>query len=467
VFVNTGAGTSSTAASPAGTPYDGHTISAVTAMAQSQVDLVNAVATANPNTIVVINNDNPIDTNPWIGNAKAVLDMWFAGQEGGTSTARVLLGQANPSGHTALTWPLNRTDTIWGYNEPANGLYPGSTAGQHLERLNGNAGCAGTGNPGSLACPAADGTNESEGIYTGYRYYDKLGIPVRFPFGFGLSYTSFAFSGLSVVPTTDGGQDVRFTVRNTGSVSGADAVQVYVGPPSDAPAGIQFAPRSLAQFDRVDLGAGESRTVTLHVPARQLSYWSDAKQQWVLDSGGRSLWVGDADATSNLPLKATLLGANGNVTCSNGQLNATTISGNLNVPAGKWCDLVQVTVNGNVTVSGGGGLRLTGSTVTGNVQLTGMTGAGDQMSSGANVICNTTINGSLQVTGSSSAAPVRIGDCGPTKVGGNVQLTGNAGTGNTISHAQVGGNLQCTGNHDVTGSGNTVSGIRQGQCSGL
>ena len=112
------------AASPAGTPYDGHTISAVTAMSAANVDLINAVAAANPNTIVVINNDNPVDTS-WIGSVKAVLDMWFAGQEGGTSTARILLGLANPSGHTALTWPANRTDTIWGYNEPADAPLPG------------------------------------------------------------------------------------------------------------------------------------------------------------------------------------------------------------------------------------------------------------------------------------------------------------------------------------------------------
>ena len=90
------------------------------------MSLINAVAAANPNTVVVINNDNPVDTLRGSANVKAVLEMWFAGQEGGTSTARILLGLANPSGHTALTWPANRTDTIWGYNEPAGGLYPGS-----------------------------------------------------------------------------------------------------------------------------------------------------------------------------------------------------------------------------------------------------------------------------------------------------------------------------------------------------
>ena len=178
---------------------------------------------------------------------------------------------------------------------------------------------------------------------------------------------------------------MTFTLKNTGSVAGADAVQVYVGPPSDSPAGIQFAVRSLAQFDRVDLEPGQSKDVTLHIPARQLSYWSEAKQQWVLDSGGRALSVGDADAPASLPLHATLLGANGNVTCSNGQLNATTISGNLSVPRGSWCDLVDVTVNGNVQVQNGSGVRLAGSTINGNLQLQNTTGAADAMSSGANV----------------------------------------------------------------------------------
>ena len=467
VFVNTGAGVSSSAASPPGTPYDGHTISAVNAMSAAQVNLINAVSAANPNTIVVINNDNPVDTAPWVGNVKSVLDMWFAGQEGGTSTARVLLGLANPSGHTALTWPVNRTDTIWGYNEPADGLYPGSTAGQHLERLNGNAGCSGTGNPGSLACPAAGGTTESEGIYTGYRYLDKLGVTPQFPFGFGLSYTTFAFSNLKVKQTDDGGADVTVTLKNTGPVAGADAVQVYVGPPTDAPAGVQFAVRSLAQFDRVELAPGASKDLTLHVPVRQLSYWSDAKQEWVLDAAGRTLSVGDADAPSNLPLQATLKAASKNITCANEQLNATTIDGNLTVPKGAWCDLVSVNVKGNVQLQQSSGVRLAGVNVKGNFEANNTGGAGDAMSSGANTICNSTIGGNLQIQNSASGAPWRLGTCGANTVGGNVQFQNNNGSGNTISLTTVNGNLQCQGNHDVSGSGNSVKGNKQGQCAGL
>ena len=161
-------------------------------------------------------------------------------------------------------------------------------------------------------CPAASQTTETEGIYTGYRFFDKEGITPQFPFGFGLSYTTFGFSGLSVTSGDDGGVDVTFTIKNTGSVAGADAAQVYVGPPSDAPDGIQFAVRSLAQFDRISLDPGQSKTVTLHVPPRELSYWSETAQQWVLDPGGRTIWVGDADSSSALPLSTTLKSSAGN-----------------------------------------------------------------------------------------------------------------------------------------------------------
>jgi Glycosyl hydrolase family 3 C-terminal domain/Fibronectin type III-like domain len=468
VFVNTGSGASNTDVSPPGSPYDGHTISAVRAMSDANVNLITAVAATNPNTIVVINSDNPVDTS-WIGSVKSVLEMWFAGQEGGTSTARILLGLANPSGHTALTWPVNRTDTIWSYDEPADALYPGSTAGQHLERLNGNAGCGGAGNPGSLACPPSDGTDESEGIFTGYRYFDKLGITPRFPFGYGLSYTTFAFSKLKVKDADDGGLDVSFKLENTGSVTGADAVQVYVGPPSNKPAGVQFAVRSLAQFDRVELAPGKSTEVKLHVDRRQLSYWSDADQQWVLDAAGRTVYAGDADAMDQLPLQVTLKDpkkpkGKDNITCSNEQINATTIDGDLKVEKGDWCDLVMVTVNGNVHLDKAAGIRIANSTIDGNVDIEKTSGAGDLMSSGANVICNTQVKGHLHIS-KSSGAPWHIGACGPTSVGKDLEFKDNAGVGNTISNTAVGGNLKCDKNADVGGTGNTVGGKREKQCA--
>jgi hypothetical protein len=157
----------------------------------------------------------------------------------------------------------------------------------------------------------------------------------------------------------------------------------------------------------------------------------------------------------------------GNVTCSNLQLNGTTVDGNLTVAQGSWCDLVDVTVNGNLQVQGGSGLRLTGTTIHGNVQAQGVTGATDPLSSGANAICDTSIGGNLQILSSAAGSPWQIGSCGPLTISGNLQFQSNAGTGNTIVQTTVQGNLQCHGNHDVSGSGNTVTGNRQGQCAGL
>ena len=141
-------------------------------------------------------------------------------------------------------------------------------------------------------------------------------------------------------------------------MAGADAAQVYVGPPSDQPAGVQFAVRSLAQFDRVELAPGESKKVTLHVNRRALSYWSEAQQKWILDADGRTVSVGDADAVSHLPLQTTLHApGKGDVTCSNEQINAAVIDGNLNVEKGDWCDLVDVTVNGDLHIDRTSGVQ--------------------------------------------------------------------------------------------------------------
>lgn len=378
--------------------------------------------------------------------------------------ARVLLGLADPSGHTALTWPADPNDTIWGYNQTTP-LYPGDTLGQHPERLNGNGGCAViTGS--SATCPAATQTTESEGIYTGYRFFDKEGITPQFPFGFGLSYTSFGFSNLRTRRADDGGVDVSFTVKNTGHVAGADAAQVYVGPPRHAPAGIQFAVRSLAQFDRVALDPGRSQTITLHVPSRELSYWSENTQQWVLDASGRKLWVGDADTPASLPLSTSLDQAPTNTSCDNEQFNATTINGNLTVPHGAWCDLVDVTVKGNVKLLASSGVRIQSATIAGNLDVQDAKHAADPLSANANIICASTIGGNLRVQDSAAGSPWNIGGCGDNTIQGNVEFSHNAAHGNEISGNTVGGNLNCTLNGGVSGKGNKAKKL-QGQCSTL
>jgi beta-glucosidase len=299
VFVNDGVGAVSTTPDP---DHPGLNISAPTQLSAASNNLISAVAAANPNTIVVMNTANPV-LMPWFDNVKSVLEMWFAGQEGGTSTARLLLGLANPSGHSSMTWPKNATDTLWGYNEPAGALYPGSPGGRHPERLNGNGGCTvPTGS--TTTCPTATGTVESEGIYAGYRYFDKLGITPQVPFGYGLSYTTYGYSNLSVAPKLDGTVDVSFDVKNTGTRAGDEAAQVYVGPGPDH-AGIQQAAKALRGFERVSLDPGQTKHLTITLDQRSFQYWDETTQQWVDNYGSRRFWVGDSSAGANLPLTAT------------------------------------------------------------------------------------------------------------------------------------------------------------------
>ncbi len=385
------------------------TISAPGSLSAANTQLIQAVAAANPNTVVVLNTTNPV-LMPWISGVRSVLEMWFSGEEGGTSTARLLLGLADPGGHTDISWPASATDTIWGYNQTVP-LYPGDTTGPHLERLNG--GTNGT-------------TDETEGIYNGYRFFDKEGITPLFPFGYGLSYTHFAYSGLHVRRAADGGLDVDLRVTNNGQLAGSTVPQVYLGPPDQPPAGIQFAVRQLAQFSRVSLEPGQSAVVSMNVPLRQLQYWSSARQQWITAAGTRTVYAGDADALSGLPLRARVsVPSSSTITCDDTQLSAAMVQGNVVVPPGAWCDMVDTSVAGSVLVSGTG-LRIANSTISGNVIAVGVRDADDPLSSGANVVCGTTIGGNLVVGGSPWSAPWKLGLCGANTVKGHV-IGGKAG----------------------------------------
>jgi beta-glucosidase len=139
----------------------------------------------------------------------------------------------------------------------------------------------------------------------GYRWYDQQNITPLFPFGHGLSYTQFAYSGLEVRPEGDR-LEVSFEVRNTGSVRGAEAPQVYVGPPSNPPPLVQFALKKLVGFRRVELGAGESERVRVQVSRRELSYWSTGLQRWVLPSGERTVDIGASSRDLRLHAKAVI-----------------------------------------------------------------------------------------------------------------------------------------------------------------
>lgn len=237
--------------------------------------LIEEVAAVNPNTIVVLNTSQPVAL-PWIRQVKAVLEMWWPGDEGGWSTANLLLGKVSPGGRLPVTWARRLAD------------YPASDP-RFPER----------------SAQSVDGrTVYSEGVNVGYRWFDKENIKPLFPFGYGLSYARFAYSHLRVNKAADGGLDVHVTISNTGRIN-ADAVpQVYLGAPSRIPAGVQFPVRALAGFQREMIPAGTSRDVTIHVPLRQLEYWSTQGQRWVRAKGRRVLSVGAS--SRDLPLEHTI-----------------------------------------------------------------------------------------------------------------------------------------------------------------
>jgi len=244
----------------------------VAALGAFQDQLITAVAAVNPNTVVVLNTGNPV-LMPWHDSVKSILEMWYPGQEGGTATANLLLGESVPGGKLPITFPTGLDQTPFG---------------GHPERI--------TGANGVITW--------SEGLFMGYRWYDANDLQPLFPFGFGLSYTSFDYSRLKVSRTRDGGLEVRFRVRNAGTRRGDEIPQVYVGPSPDAPAGVQQALRQLVQFDRITIEPGDTEEVTLSVAPRQLSYWSTASQQWVLGGGRRTIYVGSS--SRDLPLTTTV-----------------------------------------------------------------------------------------------------------------------------------------------------------------
>jgi beta-glucosidase len=233
------------------------------ALPGDQDQLITDIAAVNSHTIVVLNVSQPI-AMPWLNRVKAVLQMWYPGDEGGWATANVLLGRVNPAGRLPFSWPAKFDDNV-------------AVDPRRPERS--SVGVNGT-------------TQYSEGIFMGYRWYDQQQVAPLFPFGFGLSYTRFEYSDLRVTKAGDGGLDVALTLHNSGSTGGEEVPQFYLGAPANPPAGAQFALRSLVGFDRVNLKAGERKSVQVHVPLRQLQYWDTATGSWKLTASMRPLYVG-------------------------------------------------------------------------------------------------------------------------------------------------------------------------------
>lgn len=257
-----------------------------------QDQLIADVAAANPNTVVVLNVTQPV-AMPWLPKVKAVLQMWFPGDEGGWATANLLLGKVSPSGRLPFTWP-QRLD---------QGLANDPTHPERASRLD-----------------EKGKTVYSEGIFMGYRWYDKQNLQPQYPFGYGLSYTRFQYSGLKIARAADGGLDVSFDLHNLGRAASDEVPQVYLDAPEQQPGdGVQFAIHALAAFDRMHLDAGQSRNVSLHVPLRSLEYWSAAANRWMLASGPRRVRVGASSRDFRLDGMTSIEPADGGSTAGHPQ----------------------------------------------------------------------------------------------------------------------------------------------------
>ncbi len=224
--------------------------------------LIQTVSAANPRTIVVVASGGPV-LIPWLDQVPVVLESWYGGQELGNALADVLFGDVTPSGKLPVTFPRSDRDT------------PVSSPEQY-----------------SMTAKVA---RFSEGLAVGYRGYDQLGIEPLFPFGYGLSYTSFTYDQLRVVPeTTDGTRPIRvsFTIRNTGAWAGAEIAQVYLG----LPASTGEPPKRLVGWAKVELKPGESREVSVpldpNASSRPLSYWNVTTNGWEIASGDYQVYVG-------------------------------------------------------------------------------------------------------------------------------------------------------------------------------
>lgn len=232
-------------------------------LAKNQDRLVAAVAAANPHTVAVVKSGTPV-LMPWVDKVPAVLEAWYPGEEDGNAVAAVLFGDVNPSGKLPVTFPRAETDT------------PAHTRAQW---------------------PGVNGTaTYSEGLKIGYRWYDAQHITPLFPFGYGLSYTTFRFDHLTATPANGGHVNVGVDVTNTGHRAGAEVAQVYV----TAPASAGEPPRQLKGFTKVSLQPGQTRHVTLTLDQRAFSIWNTTTHRWTLVPGQWGISVGDSSRDLSL-----------------------------------------------------------------------------------------------------------------------------------------------------------------------
>jgi beta-glucosidase len=237
-----------------------------------QIALIKAVAKVQPNTVVVLNNGAPVAMNAWIDDVAAVLESWMMGQAGGAAIADILFGRVNPCGKLSETFPLKLSDT------PSYVNWPGG-AGE---------------------------VRYGEGIFIGYRYYDAKEMPVLFPFGYGLSYTTYSYSKAkaSAASFKDvDGVTVSVDVTNTGKYAGKEIIQVYV---HDQKSGLVRPEKELKGFAKVELKPGETKTVSIPLDFRAFAYYHPEHKQWITEDGDFDLLIGVSAADVRHKLTVTL-----------------------------------------------------------------------------------------------------------------------------------------------------------------
>jgi beta-glucosidase len=236
-----------------------------------QDELIREISAANPKTIVAVTSGGNVDSNGWLDRVPAYLEAWYGGQDGGTALAEVLFGAVNPSGHLPATFERRAED-----NPTCANYYPEGDSRRVVYR---------------------------EGVFVGYRGYEHNGTKPLFPFGYGLSYTSFKYSNLKVAP--GGGSGVHYTVSfdvtNTGKREGATVAQVYV---SDTHASVPRPPKELKGFQRVTLKPGETQHVTVPLDGRSFAYYDVSAKKWQIAPGEFGILVGDS--SENVPLKSAI-----------------------------------------------------------------------------------------------------------------------------------------------------------------
>jgi beta-glucosidase len=242
------------------------------ALPYGQDELIEAMTAANPKTIVAITSGGNVDSSAWIDKVPALLETWYGGQEGGTALAEILLGITNPSGHLPATFERRAED-----NPTYNNYYPEGDSKKVIYK---------------------------EGIFVGYRGYEHNHVKPLFPFGFGLSYTTFKFANIAVTPESAGTNPmvtVTFDVTNTGDRAGAEVAQVYV---SEQHPKVPRPERELKGFERVQLAPGATSHVSITLDARAFAYYDVAGKKWTIDPGKFTIEAGDS--VESLPLQGSV-----------------------------------------------------------------------------------------------------------------------------------------------------------------